>query len=206
MSCTIIAPVSPNPFLHNNIIASLQSAMETAGFLDEVYPLATVMSMELNGRRGLVPVIYGQQTEKPHDYIQMFPDGSKRGLCFFDIPAGTYPIERGTPDGDLINIVVRVICTVNLKNIANRTYDFTDELIAASMLALENSDVNQDITGMTIVTDLNQVFQKYSYTFEELQSFAHPHSAFAIELTMSVPYNFSCVVPGGFDESYSPPC
>lgn len=206
MSCTVIPPIHPNPFLHNNIINALQSAMETTGFLSEVYPLAQTMDINFNGTRGVVPVVYGQGTEKPNDYIQMFPDNKKRGICFFEILAGQYNLNRGTEDGDLIDIVVRAVFTANMHNLANRTYDFTDELIALAVLGFENSTVNQDINGISIVTDRNLIFGKYTYTFNDLQSLVYPMTGFAIDLSMSVNYDFTCVVPSSFDESYSPEC
>lgn len=206
MSCTVIPPVHPNPFLHNNIINALQSAMETTGFLSEVYPLAQTMEIEMNERRGLVPVVYGQQAVKANDYIQMFPDSGKRGVCFFEIQPGQYNLNRGTEDGDLIDIVVRAVFTANMHNIANRTYDFTDELIALAVLGFEASTVNQDINAITIITDRNLIFSKYTYDFNEIQSLLYPMTGFAIDLAMSVNYDFDCVVPGGFDESFSPEC
>jgi len=206
MSCTIIAPTNPNPFLHDAVVDTLQSTFAGLGFLTEVYPLATVMERDNNGTRGLVPVVYGQMTDKVNDYIEMFPDGSKKGICFFEIPSGSYPLNRGTEDGDLIDIVVRAVVTVNLHNIANRTYDFTDELIASCVNALNSSELNQDINSITIVTGKELVLSKYTYSFNELQSLAYPISGFAIEIGLSVPYNFDCVVPSTFSESYSPEC
>lgn len=206
MSCLIIPPVHPSPFLHNNIINALQTAMETTGFLSEVYPLAQNMEIESNGRRGIVPVIYGQDATKPNNYIQMFPDDKKRGICFFELPSGTYPLTNGTADGDLIDIVVRIVVTANMHNLANRTYDFTDELVALCLLAINNSELNQDVNTRSIILDKNLVFSKYTYTFNELQSLAYPMTGFAIELGLTVDYNFDCVAPGTFDESFSPEC
>jgi len=206
MSCTVIAPVHPNPFLDNNIIAGLQSAMESTGIFSEVYPLAEVMEIEMNNRRGIVPVIYGQDTAKENDYIQMFPDGAKRGICFFEIPQGTYNLNDGTEDGDLIDITVRIICTFNLKNLATRSYDFTDELMAVVLQGLRDSDLNQDINSKQIVKDKNLIFSKYTYVFNELQSLAYPMTGFAIDLGITSDYNLDCVPPGTFDESFSPEC
>lgn len=206
MSCTIIAPVHPNPLLHNTIINALQTAMETTGIFDEVYPLAEVMEIDMNGRRGIAPAIFGQDATKVNDYIQMFPDQSKRGICFFEIIPGNYAVNRGTEDGDLIDIQIRVVCTNNLKNLASRTYDFTDELMAVCYQALESSTLNQDINSISIVKDKNLIFSKYTYLFNELQSLAFPLTGYAFDLGITAEYNFECVTPGTFNESFSPEC
>lgn len=206
MSCNITAPTITNPFLHNVVIDKLQSAMASTGFMDEVYPLASVMEVEINGRRGNIPVIYGESIENPNNYIQMFADNSQRGLCFFELPQGQYNVDRGTEDGDLVNIIVRIIVTANLHNIANRTYDFTDDLIAGCLNQLDASELNQDINSISVITDKNRVFEKYTYTFNEQQSLAYPMTGFAIELGLTVNYDFTCVTPSTFDESFSPEC
>lgn len=200
MSCNIIPPIKPNPFLHYNIINELQSALASAGYLSLIYPLASLMEININNRRGNVPVIYGQQIERPNDYIQMFPDGAENGISFFEIQSGDYDLQRGTPDGDLIDIVIRIVITANLKNIKTETYDYTDELISRTILAIQSSTLNQDINSIKIITDKPRVFEKYTYLFNELQSLAYPITGFAIELGMTVDYNFECVIPDTFDQ------
>lgn len=197
--CNIIAPSVNNPFLHNDIISELQNALASAGFLSEIYPLAQPFEMDMNGSRGIVPAIYGQNVNLPNNYIQMFPDGEKRGISFFDLPNGNYNLNRGTENGDLVDIIVRIIVTANLKNInASATYDYTDELISRTYLALESSALNQDINSINVIVDKNLVFSKYTYAYNDMRSLAYPMTAFAIELGMTVDYNMTCNVPDTF--------
>lgn len=200
--CNVIAPTVNNPFLHNNIVSDLQMALQPVGFFSYVYPLVQVMEINMNDRRGNVPVIFGQDANLPNNYIQMFPDGNKKGIAFFEIPSGEYPLRRGTKDGDLIDIIVRIVVTANLKNITPAsTYDYTDELISRVYKALESSSLNQDINSITIVTAKERIFDKYTYEFNELQSLAYPMTGFAIDLGMTVDYNFECTAPDEFTDT-----
>jgi len=201
MSC-IIPPEHPNPMLHNDVVANLQSDIDSCGWVDLIFPLADISERDVNGSRILVPVVYGQQQEGVNNYIEMFPDGKSRAGCFFELPGGFYDEDRV---GETFEYEISVIVWANLNLLASRDYDFTDELMASVRQALVNGIYSNEITRVRMTKDKNQVFQKYGYSYQSLYSFMYPKTAFKITLTMEMTVDADCFSPGSFPP-FTPIC
>lgn len=203
MSCTITPPVHPNPMIHNKVIENLQSDIAGCGWVDHIYPLAEVVEREISEQKVLVPAVYGQQVEGMNNYIELFPDGNERARCFFELPGGDYSLNRVE---DTFDFTIKLIVTAQLNKLASRDYDFTDELIASVVQALDGGYYKNDITSIRVIKDRNQVFSKYGYTMNQFFSFMYPKTAFAIEINMTLNSDLSCFNAGSFATSFSPEC
>jgi hypothetical protein len=202
MAC-ITPPEHPNPLLDNRIVAAIQTALASAGWLDNIYPMAEVCMREIDGQEVLVPGIYGQASD--NNYIEPFPDDSIRGGCFFQLPSGDFNFDFAANESTM-NLTLEIVFWANLKRIANRAYDYTDELIGTAINAIKDSTISNDITGITVVRDRNRAFEKYGYTFKQMKGFMFPHTAFKLVINMpAVESNLECI-SAGFDQSYSPSC
>ena len=161
------------------------------------------MQLLKNYNRILVPVIYGQEQEGKNDYIELFPDGEIRALSFFEFDAGTF--EHDHKENEDTFQISLIICG-NLKRIADRTYDFTDELIAEAMKKILEGNFSNDIIRITPSIDRNNIFSKYGYSFEQLKMFMFPYFAFKLTWSMTINSNLDCVPDASFNQSFSPPC
>lgn len=200
MSC-IIPPVLQNPMLHNAIVSNIQTDLDGMGWIDKIYPLAEVGQKLIGETETIVPIIYGQ--ENNNDYIEMFPDDNERAGCFFELPNGDYNFDFVN---DSVNYQMSIIVWANLKNLASRTYDFTDELIASTIIALKDGYYKNDITNIVVSKDKNIIFNKYGYDYNTLKEFMYPNTAFKITFTMNIEDDIDCLTAGSFDPSFSPVC
>jgi len=202
MSC-VIPPVLQNPMLHNAVVANMQNDLDGMGWIDKIYPLAEMGERQIgeNNEKVIVPIIFGQTGNK--DYIEMFPDDSERAGCFFELPNGDYNFDFVN---ELVEFQMNIIVWANLKNLASRTYDFTDELIASVVIAIQDGYYKNDITSISVTKDKDKVFNKYGYDYTTLKSFMYPNTAFKITITMSNEETLSCLSAGTFDPSFSPEC
>lgn len=199
MSC-ITPPSIQSPLLHNRIIKRLQEDIATLSWLDNIYPLCNIIDKEVNGVKTIVPVVYGQNGDNNH--IQIFPDTKERSGCFFAIN-GPGNLDR---TGDqLITYEIDVIFWANLKMIANRDYDFTDQLITEAKGRFENGNFSSDITSIQWFFKHDQIFNEYGYTLDQFHSFMFPKTAFRIHLVMEVE-NESCHEEEDFGSSISTVC
>lgn len=200
MSC-VIPPVLQNPMLHNEIVSNIQADLDGMGWIDKIYPLAEVGQKMINEVETIVPIIYGQ--ENNNDYIEMFPDDAIRAQSFFELPNGDYEFNIIE---DTSNYQFNVIVSANLKRLASRDYDFTDELIAATIIAIKDGYYKNDITSISVTKDKDKVFNKYGYDYNTLKAFMYPNTAFKVTITMNVNSDFECLNAGSFDPSFSPVC
>lgn len=202
MSC-ITPPIHPNPFLHNSIIENLQNDLSSLSWLDNIFPLAGVAQKDVNGSPVLVPCIYGQKAEGENNYIEPFPESGIRGGCFFELPTGDYDFDLAQNE---VSIDINVLFWANLNLLADRDYDFTDELMASAYTALANGYYKNDITRIKTTHDRNQVFNKYGYDYGQNYSYLYPKTCFKLTLTMTIA-NPLCDFNGtSFNESFSPVC
>lgn len=201
MSC-IIPPTLQNPMLHNQIVSDLQTDLDAMGWIDKLYPLAEIGEKIINETNTIVPIVYGQEND--NNYIELFPDENQRAICFFELPNGTYEFDFVN---ETQSYQINIIIYANLKQLANRDYDFTDELIAAVIKAVTiDGTYENDITNISVTKDKNLVFNKYGYSYEMLKAFMYPNTAFKVTLTMNINDNLECLTAGAFDPSYSPSC
>lgn len=199
MSC-ITPPTLSNPFLYNEIIADLQTDIATVGWVENIYPIADVGEQQIDeNTRITTPVVFAADGTK--NYINLFPDGKLKGLCFFELN-GRYVIDF---QEDTVTVPLFIVFFANLKNIANRTDDFTDELAATIVGALHSGTRSNDIPEVEVVQAKNEAYDRYGYSYEQLKDLAYPYTAFKIAITVTANY-VQCVEPGGFDPSYSNPC
>src|SRR5574343_181179 len=144
MSC-VIPPVHPNPMIHNSVIENLQSDLSGLSWLDNIYPLAGVAIREINNSDIIVPCIYGQKQQGEHNYIEPFLESKERSGCFFELPQGDYDFSL---IDDEISFEINAIFWANLNNIADRDYDFTDELLASALNAFVDGYYKNEITNV----------------------------------------------------------
>lgn len=197
----IIPPVITNPFLYNRIIEGLQNDLSTLSWIDDLFPLAEVGELEVDGNRIQVPMVLKQDGTK--NYINLFPDGNKRGQVFFELDTGDMVVDFVNEEQ---TITVNIVGTANLKKIANRVYDFTDELAATVLDAIRNGTYSSDILTARVIKDRTRVFEKYGYSFEQLKQLSYPYTGFKIQIEITVDASLDCTPAGGFDASYSSPC
>ena len=202
MSC-IIPPIHPNPMIHNSVIANLQSDLAGLSWLDNIYPLAGVANKNQNNSDIIIPCIYGQKQQGEHHYIEPFLDSTERSGCFFELPQGDYDFNL---IDDEISFDINVVFWANLNNIADRDYDFTDELLASVLNAFVDGYYNNDITNIKTTIDRDKVFNKYGYSFKDQFSFLYPKTCFKVTISMKINNNLSCFNDGTFDASFSPVC
>lgn len=201
MAC-ITPPAITNPFIYNEVINNLQTDVSALSWLDDVFPVADPGEYDFgNGDRRIVPMVFAQDGTK--NYIHLYPDGDRRGGCFFEL-------ENGRQEFDLVNeettITLNAVFYANLERVANRTYDFTDELAASALKAIATGYYSSDITNISVIKDKRQVYDKYGYSYEQLKQHSYPYTAFKIQFTMTIDFSMDCMNPGGFDASYSSPC
>jgi hypothetical protein len=189
--------------IHNSVVTNLQSDISGLSWIDNVYPLAGVAVKNVNGSEALVPCIYGQQQQGEHNYIEPFANSTERAGCFFELPQGDYDFNFVD---DEMQYEINVIFWANLNRIADRTYDFTDELLASALNAFSTGYYKNDITAIKATIDRDKVFNKYGYSFKDQYSFLYPKTCFKITLTMNMNNNLSCFNDGTFDASFSPVC
>jgi hypothetical protein len=201
MPC-ITPPSIQNPFLHNSVVSNLQLDIINLSWLEDIFPLAEVGELEIEeGNRILIPMVLKQDGSA--DYIPLFPDDQKRSGMFFELETGDYAVR---PQDDELIVTVNLIFYGNLKRIANRTYDFTDELIQSVLAALRAGTYGSEIVEYRVIKDKNRVFDKYGYTYEQLKQFAYPYTGFKIQIDIPSDYSFECNPTTDFDQSYSPSC
>lgn len=199
MSC-VTPPTITNPFLYNEIISNFQTDLSSLTWIDDIFPLAEAGEFEIEeGNRIIVPMVLKQ--DGTHDYIPLFPDGDKRAGCFFEL-------ENGDQEFDLIDqtttIVLNIIFYANLKRIANRVYDFTDELAATVFTTLTEGVYSSDITTLRLIKDKQNIYNKYGYSYEQLKQLSYPYTAFKFQISLNT--DLTCIAPSSFDASFSPSC
>jgi hypothetical protein len=173
--------------IHNSVVTNLQSDISGLSWIDNVYPLAGVAVKNVNGSEALVPCA----------------NSTERAGCFFELPQGDYDFNFVD---DEMQYEINVIFWANLNRIADRTYDFTDELLASALNAFSTGYYKNDITAIKATIDRDKVFNKYGYSFKDQYSFLYPKTCFKITLTMNMNNNLSCFNDGTFDASFSPVC
>lgn len=199
MSC-VIPPVINNPFLHNSIVSSLQSDLSGLSWLDNIYPLAKIIEIDSQQGRINVPVVYGQDNK---NYIKMFHDNKERSGSFFYIgQPGLF--DRSTRE---FTWQIDIIFWANLRKIAQRDWDFTDELISQALDALDKGSMSSDILNIEVFQNnkTDGIFDSFGYTLQQLKSFMFPQTAFKLRLSLNVNEQLGCVSTD-FGSSISSEC
>lgn len=198
MSC-IIPPTIQNPFLHNKVVSELQTDLANLSWLDNIFPLCKIVEIDSANGRIFVPVVYGQNADK--NYIKMFPDNKERSGCFFYIGRPGI-LDRETRE---FTYEIDVIFWANLRKIAQRDWDFTDELISQAMQVFDVGNMSSDILSMEFFTKTDEVFDAFGYDVQQFKQFMFPQTAFKLRLQITVNEQLGCVTTD-FGSSTSSEC
>lgn len=146
-------------------------------WLDYNYGEQFTYTQDVNGARVLVPNVYIGSDR----YLQTTIDNKKTGLCFF-IVGNSSSVDYSMNMANYYDTPISIIFEANQELIDNTIDEYTREkLISETLRVLRNPRGSfYNITDLTVVRDLNNVFTEFGYDVREVYKF--PLTAFRIDL------------------------
>ncbi len=180
MSC-IVNPSLVSPFIDKKVVQGLQTVMASTGWVEQVFGLAE-KSMRKQGEEDIIyPAILKQDC---NDYIDLFPNDRLPSFCFFE--------RRDEIDFDYnedeLTYTIGIICWADLSKVSpSLDHDYTDQLIVASLNALQKAQIDDvEINPfISVVTDRTLVWDRYDRTFQDYKYHAYPFTTFRLDIELT---------------------
>ncbi len=185
MACEIVPNIDGCQLLQAYAVGQLRNQVfSSVDWLDKAYPLVDT-GIRKNGEKDYkYPRLLTGIC--PDQYRDLFPDTKNRdeSYCFFEI--------NGNVEDDIATDTIgfQIRCVFWVKQV--ETYDRTQFYIAEIMNRVRSS-ASWLITKQAVELDKLAIWNKYSYTFNDLRFVEHPYTTFAFTWTVRIEGGDQCL-------------
>lgn len=182
------------PVLYNQIAKRLSDDLSSISWLTgDIYGIAEIGSRP-NGNKDdkAFKIVQVYKQDGSVKYLDISPKSILKAYSFFELET---PDMEVAPDQDDITISLNLVVWANLQRVdATKNYDFTDYLVATVLKNLKSGYFSNEISKIKVIIDKNKIYDKYGYSFDNLNHLMFPFTAFKIQFEMIVPDLIDCIV------------
>jgi len=175
MNCNPVPPPLSNPVLHAKAVQDLQTLFQTElAWIENVYPITRVGVTKVGTSNFNYPQVYSGTGSK---YFDVRPNSALSSYGFFEVNS-SFSVDK---DQDIETYNLSFIVWYNLPRMdGSKGYDYSSELIGHVLKVIRESSLNSAVGEITIDTNPEDIFDKYSMEQSETQFLMYPYGAFKL--------------------------